>query len=150
MLEEIKRKTPGKKKKTNHSLTDTTAFDKQTPSPIISQNDIKSPSLMTAERSSSSQLSSSSTVEELRKLTRELQSQVNELKQSHVELEATLQQMEKTDNLIMTELSGFQHSLKRKDELIKECMDLTIKSNPQQQSEKGIIYNIYFIYISLL
>lgn len=134
LLEEIKRKTPGKKKKTNHSLTDTTTFDKQTPSPIISQNDIKSPSLMTAE--SSSRSSSSTVVEELRKLTRELQSQVNELKQSHVELEATLQQMEKTDNLIMTELSGFQHSLKRKDELIKECMDLTIRSNPQQQSEK--------------
>lgn len=144
MLEEIKRKTPGKKKKVN-SLTDTTTFDKQTPSPIISQNDIKSPSLMA---NITAESTSSSSVEELRKLTRELQSQVNELKQSHVELEATLQQMEKTDNLIMTELSGFQHSLKRKDELIKECMDLTIGSNTQQ-TEEGIVH-IYIIHNRVL
>jgi osomolarity two-component system response regulator SKN7 len=73
----------------------------------------------------------------LKKLTKKLQSQVNQLKQSQNELEATVNKMDQTDKLIMAELSGFQESLKKKDEIIRECLKLTVRSR-QQQPDEGI------------
>lgn len=73
-----------------------------------------------------------SAFEDLKKLTRDLQSQVDQLKRSHVELEETLDNMNKKEQMIMAELSGFQQSLKTKDELLKECLKLQ-----QQQTDKS-------------
>jgi osomolarity two-component system response regulator SKN7 len=84
-------------------------------------------------------------VEELRKLTKNLQSQVNQLKQSQIELEATVNKMDKTDKLIMAEISGFQQTLERKDEIIKQCLKLTIKQS--EEGKKKVFYSIIFKYI---
>lgn len=105
-------------------------MDTDTPSPTIVASTINSPIMNESE---------SSALAELRKLTKNLQSQVYQLKQSQIELEATVNKMDKNDKLIMAELSGFQQSLKRKDEIIKECLKLTVKT---QQEESTIIKRI--------
>ncbi|KAI9341583.1 hypothetical protein BD770DRAFT_447724 [Pilaira anomala] len=123
LLEEIKRKTPGKKKKTSQ----VDMMDTDTPSPTIVASTINSPIMNESE---------SSALAELRKLTKNLQSQVYQLKQSQIELEATVNKMDKNDKLIMAELSGFQQSLKRKDEIIKECLKLTVKTQQEERHVK--------------
>ncbi|GAA5812071.1 hypothetical protein MFLAVUS_005520 [Mucor flavus] len=122
LLEEIKRKTPGKKKKVTSQVD--VAMDTDTPSPTTANSSLNSPILNEPE---------SSALAELRKLTKNLQSQVYQLKQSQIELEATVSNMDKTDKMIMAELSGFQQSLKRKDEIIKECLKLTVKTRPEEE-----------------
>ncbi|KAI7893255.1 uncharacterized protein EV154DRAFT_440100 [Mucor mucedo] len=114
LLEEIKRKTPGKKKKT---LVDSST---ESPSPILPA--VNSPVIGGHEPTN--------TLADLRKLTRNLQSQVNQLKQSQIELEATVNKMDQNDKLIMAELSGFQENLKKKDEIIRECLKLTVNNKP--------------------
>jgi uncharacterized protein YlxW (UPF0749 family) len=112
LLEEIKRKTPGKKKK---------ATTETKPQLAINMNS-----------KSSTTTADISALEDLQKLTRDLQSQVDQLKRSHIELEETLDSMNKKEQLIMAELSGFQQSLRTKDELLKECLKLQ-----QQQADKS-------------
>lgn len=125
MLEEIKRKTPGKKKKT---LVDSST---ESPSPILPV--VNSPVIHHD--------TATTTLADLRKLTRNLQSQVNQLKQSQIELEATVSKMDQNDKLIMAELSGFQENLKKKDEIIRECLKLTVNNNnPPEPSEFVTIF----------
>lgn len=107
-------------------------MDTDTPSPTTANSSLNSPILNEPE---------SSALAELRKLTKNLQSQVYQLKQSQIELEATVSNMDKTDKMIMAELSGFQQSLKRKDEIIKECLKLTVKTRP----EEGSIYRLLLV-----
>lgn len=97
-------------------------MDTESPSPIISI--VNSPVIN----------NDTSTLADLRKLTRNLQSQINQLKQSQIELEATVNKMDKNDKLIMAELSGFQENLKKKDEIIRECLKLTLRNH---QPEPG-------------
>ncbi|KAI7906030.1 uncharacterized protein BX663DRAFT_428245 [Cokeromyces recurvatus] len=62
--------------------------------------------------------------DELLRLTRNLQSEIDELKQSHVNLETTITHINKKEELILNEFSFFRNNMKAKDELLKECMKL--------------------------
>lgn len=54
-----------------------------------------------------------------------------------MELEATVNKIDQTDKLIMAELSGFQQSLKKKDEIIRECLKLTVGDKNSQSPKQG-------------
>lgn len=125
LLEEIKRKTPGKKKK-----TETTTDNAESSNNIVIDT-------------TDDTLIDSSTLDELKKLTENLQSQVNELKKSQLDLETTVHHLNQKEKIIMAELSGFNESLKAKDAIIQECLKLTqqpqqpfTSSTPQQQQQQ--------------
>lgn len=107
LLEDIKRKTPGKKKKSEN-------IDN------VDNNNVK-----IEPTEDDNNLVESSTLIELKKLTENLQSQVNELKKSQLELETTVQHLNQKEKIIMAELSGFNESLKAKDAIIQECLKLS-------------------------
>ena len=85
-------------------------------------------------------------LQQLNKLTKSLQSQVDLLKQSQTELESTLESMNEKEKLIMAELSGLQQSLRTKDELLKDCLKLQQQQNSSQagnlkiQKKSSIIF----------
>ncbi|RCI01539.1 kinase-regulated stress-responsive transcription factor skn7, partial [Rhizopus stolonifer] len=117
LLEEIKRKTPGKKKPSEEPLS-------CPPSPPLDNT------------------------QHLLEFTRQLQSQVDQLKQTQIELETTLTQLNTKEKLILTELSEFQKCLRTKDELIQECLlhkkqeETPMKIEPQWQSEPNAMTDL--------
>lgn len=74
--------------------------------------------------------------QQLNKLTKSLQTQVDLLKQSQSELESTLESMSEKERIIMAELSGLQQSLLAKDELLKDCLRLQQQQGNSQQAGK--------------
>ncbi|KAI8997232.1 hypothetical protein BDB01DRAFT_845907 [Pilobolus umbonatus] len=118
LLEAIKRKTPGKKKKADIKSI------KQDPSPPDTMTTV------TTESEHADNNVAMETVDNLRTLVRSLQSEINHLKQSHIELESAITLMNKKDEQTMAELSEFQETLKEKDVLIQQCLKLS-----QQQNE---------------
>ncbi|GAN05284.1 stress response transcription factor SrrA/Skn7 [Mucor ambiguus] len=126
LLEEIKRKTPGKKKKTDRQQQlQQDQLPSQTPSPTLQHK-----------ASNASSMSDIAAFQQLSKLTKSLQSQVDLLKQSQSELESTLESMSEKERIIMAELSGLQQSLLAKDELLKDCLKLQQHGNSKQADVK--------------
>lgn len=122
MLEEIKRKTPGKKKRSDkEQQLQQDQILSQTPSPTLQ-----------GKASNASSMSDMAAFQQLNKLTKSLQAQVDLLKQSQSELESTLESMSEKERIIMAELSGLQQSLRAKDELLKDCLKLQQQENSNQ------------------
>ncbi|KAI8880121.1 hypothetical protein K501DRAFT_225367 [Backusella circina FSU 941] len=116
LLKEIKRKSPGKKKQTQQQQQST-----ESPEPTTPTN---SNSIEASSSSSANQVTTDDTaaLADFRQLAKYLQSQVDELRQSHSDLEHTLDSISKTDNRIMVELEGFQQNLNQRHDTITECM----------------------------
>ncbi|CAO3645798.1 unnamed protein product [Mucor fragilis] len=126
LLEEIKRKTPGKKKRSDkQQQLQQDQLLSQTPSPTLQHKP-----------SNASSMSDMAALQRLSKLTKSLQSQVDLLKQSQSELESTLESMSEKERIIMAELSGLQQSFQAKDELIKDCLQLQQQGNSKQADVK--------------
>ncbi|KAI8644644.1 hypothetical protein BD408DRAFT_362833 [Parasitella parasitica] len=125
LLEEIKRKTPGKKKKSDkQQQQQQDQLLSQTPSPTLLHN-------LHDKSSEPSSMTEVAAFQQLTNLTKSLQSQVDLLKQSQAELELTLESMNEKEKVIMAELSGLQQNLRVKDELLKDCLKLQQQSSNQ-------------------
>ncbi|RCH97182.1 kinase-regulated stress-responsive transcription factor skn7 [Rhizopus stolonifer] len=66
---------------------------------------------------------------DLRHLIKRLQTQVNQMKQSHHELEVTVEHMHHRDRAVTSELGVFQQHLVKKDDLLKQCITLITSNN---------------------
>jgi hypothetical protein len=113
LLEEIRRKTPGKKKRNNSSSNESPEQ-----SPSVTHHSL---------------LDSSNA--DLRNLIQSLQAQVDDLRTSHATLETTLESMNKMDHRIINELANFQLNMKARDEMLSNCLKLThIKKGRERSS----------------
>ncbi|KAI9355218.1 hypothetical protein BD770DRAFT_324173 [Pilaira anomala] len=97
LLEEIKRKAPGTKPKKEESTTTTTT---------TTTNKIKQ----------------SDSIQEIKNIGINLQTQIDQLKKSKSTLEETISKLNETDNQIMTELVNFNKNMAVKDNLIKDFL----------------------------
>ncbi|KAI8888075.1 hypothetical protein K501DRAFT_210857, partial [Backusella circina FSU 941] len=111
LLEEIRRKTPGKKKRNSSSNN---GSPEQSP-PVTHHSLLDS------------------TDADLRHLIQNLQVQVDDLRTSHATLEATLESMNKMDDCIMSELAEFQQNMKARDDMLKHCLRLTHTGKDEQE-----------------
>ncbi|KAI8330013.1 hypothetical protein EDC96DRAFT_549028 [Choanephora cucurbitarum] len=130
LLEEIRRKTPGRKKQPNSIPA--------SPSPAPSAL----PPPPTESPLSCSMRHSEESSEELMRYTRELQSQLDQLKQTQTELESTLEALNQKEKLILTGLSGLQNSLRTKDQLIQDCLELKNSCRPSQDLPSSVLSSI--------
>lgn len=137
LLKEIKRKSPGKKKQTQQQQQQQSTESPEPATPTNNNNSIEASS----SSSSSGAANESAVLADFRQLAQFLQSQVDELKQSHSELEHTLNSISKTDNLIMSELEGFQNNLNQRHDAITECM-----SRLKQRGKNKIMYFLQHFY----
>lgn len=100
LLEDIKRKAPGNKQKKDDSPSNVSQD-------TIKQEDI---SLNTA------------SVQEIRNIGANLQSQIDQLKKSRNAMEDKINRLKQTDNQIIVELSEFSKNMMAKDDLIKQFL----------------------------
>ncbi|KAI9017867.1 hypothetical protein CLU79DRAFT_670688, partial [Phycomyces nitens] len=116
LLEEIRRKSPGKPKKDKVVLTGDTDTLPLAPS---------------ADPEPSSQ-----SIESLLELTRNLQAQVDGLRKSQTDMELQMQQMNRADQQIADELAQFSKSMAAKDNLLQQFVKIDAENNhsPQRQS----------------
>ncbi|CAO3663557.1 unnamed protein product [Rhizopus microsporus] len=68
-------------------------------------------------------------IKDLRQLIKRLQSQIKQMKQSQQDLELSVEKMHKRDKSITSELLQFQQNLLKKDELLKQCIQLISANN---------------------
>ncbi|KAI8988599.1 hypothetical protein BDF20DRAFT_815229 [Mycotypha africana] len=137
LLEKIKRKSPGKKGKIEDSNAAIATEKNDFLRSLDTATDCATPVTDTAIASTTT--ANDSVVnpilfEELKNFTKDLQKQINQLKESNSELEATVENMSQKEKLIKKELEQFQYNLKAKDELIKECIKV-IQQQQQQQPQ---------------
>ncbi|KAI8385753.1 hypothetical protein BD560DRAFT_169498 [Blakeslea trispora] len=119
LLEEIRRKTPGRKKQDSSAPSSPTlSFTLPSPprlSPLLKED------------------------KELHRHTKELQSQLDQLKQAQTELENTLNELNGKEKLILTGLSELQNSLRTKDQLIRDCLELKQSNKEEPLSTPSIM-----------
>ncbi|KAI8141459.1 hypothetical protein BJV82DRAFT_518601 [Fennellomyces sp. T-0311] len=116
LLEEIRRKTPGKQKKDDASATTAVAKDKNSGSDGAN-----------APQDDEDQLASES-LNEIRKLTDTLQNQINQLQQSQAAMETTVQRLSSNDRLIISEFANLSKSMAAKDDLIRQFLEIARSS----------------------
>ena len=115
LLEDIKRKAPGNKQKKEESPSN------------VSQNVVKQTDIPL----------STDSIQEIRNIGANLQSQIDQLKKSRTAMEDKINKLKHTDNQIMAELSEFSKNIITKDNIIKNFLkSVTEKdttSTPQAQ-----------------
>ncbi|CDS12089.1 hypothetical protein LRAMOSA04284 [Lichtheimia ramosa] len=126
LLEEIRRKTPGKNKKDDSSAPakdkNAAATDGQ------QQNDDDS---NTAE-----------SVFEIRKMAETLQQQIAQLQQSQKDMDGTLQRLRQHDTTILGEFVSLSKNMAAKDELIKQFLHIAIERDKNAAaSQNGALMN---------
>lgn len=117
LLEEIRRKTPGKNKKDDSSAP---AKDKNAATDGQQQNDDDS---NTAE-----------SVFEIRKMAETLQQQIAQLQQSQKDMDGTLQRLRQHDTTILGEFVSLSKNMAAKDELIKQFLHIAIERDKSMYS----------------
>ncbi|KAG1611094.1 hypothetical protein G6F46_009517 [Rhizopus delemar] len=80
-------------------------------------------------------------IKDLRHLIRRLQTQVQQMKQSQQDLELTVEKMHKRDQAITSEIEIFQQNLMKKDELLKQCIQLVTTTNNHNNTTKIPTHN---------
>lgn len=100
LLEDIKRKAPGNKQKKEESSNN------------VSQNVVKQADVPL----------STDSIQEIRNIGANLQSQIDQLKKSRTAMEDKINKLKHTDNQIMTELSEFSKNMMAKDDIIKNFL----------------------------
>lgn len=100
LLEDIKRKAPGNKQKKEESSNN------------VSQNVVKQADVPL----------STDSIQEIRNIGANLQSQIDQLKKSRTAMEDKINKLKYTDNQIMTELSEFSKNMMAKDDIIKNFL----------------------------
>ncbi|KAJ8655366.1 hypothetical protein O0I10_008858 [Lichtheimia ornata] len=120
LLEEIRRKTPGKNKKDDASAP---AKDKNSTTDGQQQNDDDS---NTAE-----------SVFEIRKMAETLQQQIAQLQQSQKDMDGTLQRLRQHDTTILGEFVSLSKNMAAKDELIKQFLHIAIERDKNAAASQG-------------
>lgn len=80
-------------------------------------------------------------IKDLRHLIKRLQTQVQQMKQSQHDLELTVEKMHKRDQAITSEIEIFQQNLMKKDELLKQCIQLVTTTNNHNNTTKIPTHN---------
>ncbi|KAI8384758.1 HSF-type DNA-binding-domain-containing protein [Radiomyces spectabilis] len=119
LLEQIRRKTPGKPKREDSA-------DIDLPLPTAENGHFGDPSSSTG--SSTSSYPSSASLEELLQLAKNLQTQVDQLQKARAYLEAKICHMERTDQLILNELSQYQKNIAVKDDILRAFLEKFIST----------------------
>lgn len=123
LLEEIRRKTPGKTKKEEAPPPPTPNWNEES---MVGSAESTTTGEHNLARRQQQHLAldsgNSSHMEEMRKVTQNLQRQIKELQQSRVEMESYLQQLSNTDCLILQELMDLGKQMQLKDNLIQDIL----------------------------
>ncbi|ORY97926.1 hypothetical protein BCR43DRAFT_437591 [Syncephalastrum racemosum] len=134
LLEEIRRKTPGKQKKEDSANKDSNASSS---SSLAAANaatasaaaNASATSINTNSNDMAIKLESdqNESISEFRQLTESLQARIDQLQRSQLEMEEKMTRLTRNDELVMTELQNFSKSMLAKDELLREVLDLVVK-----------------------
>lgn len=123
LLEEIRRKTPGKAKKEEVPQATTANWNEESMNVSTNSNSTSDtyvnrrqqhPTIMDA--------TNSAYIEEMKKVTQHLQLQIKDLQHSRTEMEKHLQQLNNTDCLILRELIDLGKQMQTKDNLIQDFL----------------------------
>lgn len=131
LLEEIRRKTPGKSKK-----EESNTFTKENNNKSTTASSTPSSATIATEmiKNNQKQQASNLQLEDMKHTTQQLQNQINELQQYRIELEKRLQQLSNANFTIIQELAGLGKNMETKDRLIHDFFSKQIGIN------QGIVY----------
>ncbi|KAI9253146.1 hypothetical protein BY458DRAFT_493256 [Sporodiniella umbellata] len=74
-------------------------------------------------------------IKDIRLVIKKIQSQVNQIKQYHKELEGTIDQLHTRGQVVNSELGEFQQHLVKKDDLLKQCIEIvTVNKAPSNSA----------------
>ncbi|KAI9482548.1 hypothetical protein BDB00DRAFT_984418 [Zychaea mexicana] len=144
LLEEIRRKTPGKQKKDEAAAAAATGgggSGNNGGSGASGTKDKNSgPDGLNASKEDEDQLSSES-LNEIRQLTESLQSQVSQLQQSQATMESTVQRLTSNDHLILNEFMNFSKNMAAKDELIRQFLQIAVNRDKERAHAQPSLHN---------
>ncbi|KAI9309640.1 HSF-type DNA-binding-domain-containing protein [Cunninghamella echinulata] len=134
LLEEIRRKTPGKSKK-----DESNTFTKENNNKSTSASSTSSSATIATEmiKNNQKQQASNLQLEDMKHTTQQLQNQINELQQYRIELEKRLQQLSNANFTIIQELAGLGKNMETKDRLIHDFFSKQIGINQDLPEEKS-------------
>ncbi|KAL0080393.1 heat shock factor-type transcription factor [Phycomyces blakesleeanus] len=118
LLEEIRRKSPGKPKKDKPVLTGDADVQ-----PLATTSTDQEPSHQ-------------SSIDSLLELTRHLQAQVDGLRKSQTDMELQMQKMNRADQQIADELVQFNKSMAAKDNLLQQFVKIDTENNQAQSTQR--------------
>jgi osomolarity two-component system response regulator SKN7 len=141
LLEEIRRKTPGKTKKeeVHQTTTGTTNWNEESINVSTNKNSTSDSNINRHQHNSTNMDSTKSTyIEQMKKMTQHLQLQVKELQHSRTEMENHLQQLNNTDCLILQELMDLGKQMQVKDNLIQDFLkNYTTEKGKKKKKKKS-------------
>lgn len=121
LLEDIKRKAPGNKQKKEESPSNVSPN-------VVKQADIPL---------------STDSIQEIRNIGANLQSQIDQLKKSRTAMEDKINKLKRADNQIMTELSEFSKNMMAKDDIIKNFLKSVTEKDSSSTTQAQRLLDSY-------
>ncbi|KAI9274349.1 hypothetical protein BDA99DRAFT_497241 [Phascolomyces articulosus] len=135
LLEEIRRKTPGKHKKEEAAAAATAAA---AGSSVGKDKNLGPDGTKVSQEED--QLNAES-LNEIRQLTEKLQHQIKQLQQSQASMENTVQRLTNNDHLILNEFMSLSKNMAAKDELIRQFLQIAVNRDKEQAHAQSSLHS---------